>query len=405
MERPHPLIGLDGGCNPMNDLHGYAKRVEVYLAKIRQSSLSEKNKELIERFVNECYSEGLTNGRIQKYLYHLYYIALMLGKDFNLSTSDDLKTVVRQIDYRSDYSENTKRDFRIALKKFYKWIGGGTVPECALWIKTGSKHAKMLLPEELLTESDIRDLVTAANNPRDKAFIFVLYESGCRIGELLNTRLKNVSFDNYGAQIIVNGKTGSRRVRIILACDYLRYWCENHPRREDPESNLWVAMSNNNRGAALEYRAMYKRLYDIAKKAGVKKRVNFHNFRHARATWLAGKLTESQLCEVLGWTLSSKMPATYVHLSGRNVDDALLKMYGLKEKADQENTICPRCKTTNDQVSRYCMKCGLPFGLDVALKAEQQRGSYDDMMSKLMEDEGVREAISKAIQRSGFKIN
>ncbi len=32
----------------------------------------------------------------------------------------------------------------------------------------------------------------------------------------------------------------------------------------------------------------------------------------------------------IGWIHESLMPATYIHLSGVQVDDALLKMYGLK---------------------------------------------------------------------------
>jgi len=50
--------------------------------------------------------------------------------------------------------------------------------------------------------------VSSAINPRDKAFISLLYESGCRIGELLNLKIKNVEFDANGAVLIVNVKTG-----------------------------------------------------------------------------------------------------------------------------------------------------------------------------------------------------
>jgi integrase len=35
----------------------------------------------------------------------------------------------------------------------------------------------------------------AAENPRDKALISVLYESGCRIGEILSLKIRN-KFDN-----------------------------------------------------------------------------------------------------------------------------------------------------------------------------------------------------------------
>src|SRR3990170_1809035 len=97
-----------------------------------------------------------------------------------------------------------------------------------------------MLPEEILTEDDIKKLVESANNLRDKAFILVLYESGCRIGEILSLRIRNVQFDDYGAALIVNGKTGDRRVRIILSAPKLASWIEYHPLKKNTDAPLWV---------------------------------------------------------------------------------------------------------------------------------------------------------------------
>lgn len=59
-----------------------------------------------------------------------------------------------------------------------------------------------------------------------------------------------------------------------------------------------------------------------ARKTKIRKRCNPHIFRHSRATLLAQHLTEAQLKQVFGWTQSSKMASVYVHLSGRDNDDA-----------------------------------------------------------------------------------
>jgi integrase len=61
----------------------------------------------------------------------------------------------------------------------------------------------------------VEKLVNAAVNARDKVLISVLYESGCRTGEILNLKIRNVEFHNNGSVLIVNGKTGQRRVRLI----------------------------------------------------------------------------------------------------------------------------------------------------------------------------------------------
>jgi hypothetical protein len=41
---------------------------------------------------------------------------------------------------------------------------------------------------------------------------------------LLTIQLKNIKFDEYGAVLIVTGKTGTRRIRIIASVPALSIW-------------------------------------------------------------------------------------------------------------------------------------------------------------------------------------
>jgi hypothetical protein len=41
-------------------------------------------------------------------------------------------------------------------------------------------------------------------------------------------------FDSYGAKLLVNGKTGARRVRIVSSVPYLTKWINEHPLKGDP---------------------------------------------------------------------------------------------------------------------------------------------------------------------------
>ena len=78
-----------------------------------------------------------------------------------------------------------------------------------------------------------------------------------------------------------------------------------------------------------------------------------------------------------GWVQGSDMPATYVHLSGRDVDDKILQIHGLKPKdMDKKNELnpieCPRCKYINSPVNRYCGRCGTVLDEEERLKIELQ---------------------------------
>jgi len=387
----------------MSDIHHFKERVERKIEKVKASSeLQENNKKTILSFINECYAERLCAGRIYKLLYSILTLEKMLGKDFQQAEKEDLKELIRKIDSSpKNYTENTKKDFRVVIKKFYKFLNGNEeYPDKVRWIKTTEKNNERKLPEDLLTQDEVRSMIQAADNPRDKALIFTLYEGGLRCGELIGTKLKHVQFDKYGAQMIVSGKTGARRIRLITSCDYLRYWIENHPNRADPESYLWVRMSNTGKGEMLGYASVRKKIKVIAEKAGIRKKVNPHNFRHSRATHLANKLKTSQLNVMFGWAQHSRMPSTYIHLSGEDVDDALLKMHGLKKENDTETISCPRCNTQSNSMSKYCENCGVPMTLQAFHAAEDERNKYDEKLNKLMDDPDVKKAIMKALQNT-----
>jgi integrase/recombinase XerD len=116
----------------------------------------------------------------------------------------------------------------------------------------------------------------------------------------------------------------------------------------------------------LTYRHILKFLNELAEKSRITKSVNPHAFRHARATFMARHLKGPEMREFFGWSKDSEMTAIYVSLSGRDVDNAVLSMYGIKDaEKSQEPVIkiwnCPRCNEVNEPASRFCKKCGLPI--------------------------------------------
>jgi len=135
--------------------------------------------------------------------------------------------------------------------------------------------------------------------------------------------------------------------------------------------------------------------------AGVKKRVNPHAFRHSRATFLANNLTEAQMKEYFGWVQSSGMAAVYVHLSGRDVDNAILKLHGLAETHDNEDVPkvknCARCRERNSPVSKFCCGCGSPLDIQTTIELDEKRKTSDEVISLLVKDPQVQHMIVEKI--------
>jgi integrase len=172
-------------------------------------------------------------------------------------------------------------------------------------------------------------MIEAGSNSRDRAIISCFYESGARRGEQLSAKIKNIELDEYGAVITFpEGKNGARRVKLIFSAPYLREWLDDHPRKDDRDAPLWCTLDKH--AGPISVTGLVNVFNRCGEKAGIEKKVNPHSFRHDRATHLAANFTEQQLKMYLGWSPTSTQPATYVHLSGKGMDDAVLKMYGIK---------------------------------------------------------------------------
>jgi integrase/recombinase XerD len=159
----------------------------------------------------------------------------------------------------------------------------------------------------------------------------------------------------------------------------------------------------------------------------LKKRVWPHLFRHSRATINAGFMSEKMLNALMGWRPESRQAGVYVHISGKDVDEAYLSHLGLmngagKEVAREEELRpipCPRCGEPNQATEKLCFKCGSYLSLEQAIKSEEAKNSeleelkkqlgnlekevtsrkeVDETMNKLFSDPALVELVSKKIK-------
>jgi len=201
--------------------------------------------------------------------------------------------------------------------------------------------------------------------------------------------------------IIVDGKTGQRRVRIIHSVPRLLNWIEHHPAKTDPNAFLFVSIGSKNNSKQLGYESIAYMLKKTARKARLNKRVNPHLFRHSRATFLAKHLTEAQMKEYFGWTQASDMAAIYVQLSGRDVDTALFKLAGKdipesekKAERDRRVKLCSICRFDNPPENHRCANCGRPLDLKTALEDDKKEREFLRMLTP----EAIEQMIQKRVE-------
>ncbi len=382
------------------DIYDYKKRLEKVENRIRKSNISEKNKAIIFNYEKQMFIKELSMPRIERCISIIGIASEQLGKDLDCLDKEDIERFLEWVQ-RRDIKDWTKHTYKQIFKTYLKKTGRTELANLVVMRRVRNK-----IPE-IFTRQEILKMIDSALHPMDKALIAALYETGCRIGELAGLQNKNVHFDNYGAIIIVNGKTGMRRIRTIFSAPYLSSWLEIHPRKLDPNAPFWIRFGNNGKtngvkGETCEqlmYPAITMRIKRTAKRAGIQKRVYNHLFRHTSATEKSEILTSAQMCEYFGWTQGSSMSQIYVHLSGRNMDDTLLKAYGItKDTSPKEKDLapiqCPRCSTVNGATGKFCYKCGAALDIVSAINVDKERASLTmELMDMMRQEPGLYELL------------
>lgn len=297
---------------PKVDIHDFGRRLDLIEAALARKKLPRGDRRLVRQFRDQCFADGLGTARVTKYMQTLKRMYDLAPAGQWRARKSALISLLARIE-RSNWQAWTKHDYKLALRKYLAFAGR---QDLAALVRLPKVHT-WKLPEELVSWDDILALMAATGSEHYIAFLYVLWESGARIGELLSLQRKHVTFDSQGAILIVDGKTGMRRVRIIESAPALDVWISCRSFR--PDDRIFPNT----------YRGYTKRLRTLAIRAGIEKRIYPHLFRHSRATFLAGYLTEAQLCAYMGWTIGSAMPRIYVHLAGHDLDAALARIPAL----------------------------------------------------------------------------
>ena len=363
--------------------------------------LSKANRAYIEQHITHIKAQALNVRSVVRHLYGLEKLLEGVGYDKDLKTANRAeieKAAAKVMTDPKHYSEETLAHFFAVWKVFYKWLLGEGLyyPPCVASLRTTAKNKKKLIPEDLLTEEEVFMMLEAAKDLRDKFFLSLIYETGCRIGEIMYVRKKDLDLMSQPAKVVVTGKTGWRKIPIILsvplAAEYL-----NKIKDLKDDQPIWVQIgTSKNKGEPMTYDGARKVLRILAERAGITKRVNPHSFRKARASHLANILSDQQLRAYFGWDPASDMANVYIKLSGKDLDNAYMKANGLEVKENKIRPLlkikeCLRCKFPNSMDSGYCTRCGTP--LDTKTLVEMQ--SHEDVLKQ-----GIAEALKdpKAIE-------
>jgi site-specific recombinase XerD len=222
----------------------FEAKVERIMGEIRDSeAIHPANAAQIEEWRRDMVLDGLSPATQQKNLSYIKVVARELGdRPFEELEQDDLKELVADL-HDQDLSQATVQTYKKIIRQFWSWLVDEEsyetdYPPVVDWLTIKTRQRNSTLPTELLTKEEIEAQIGAANNPRDKALIAFLYETGARIGEILDLEVGAIEDQNKGRKVVIDGKTGARRLPLIYCVLRLNKWLNQHP---DPtkDAPLW----------------------------------------------------------------------------------------------------------------------------------------------------------------------
>jgi site-specific recombinase XerD len=303
-----------------------------------------------------------------------------------------------------------------AIRQFLKWLYKEYPEEVkdltsVIELKTIKRRE---LPQ-LIQDDELRRMIETSQNPRDKALIAFLYDSGCRRGEMLGIKNKHIKFmpDGCCEVLVPKGKTTTRRILLIWSSQYIHTWKSNHPLKDDPEAYFFCSLRSP--FGKFSKTGLWEQLKLIAKRADISHNIHPHLFRHTRATNMASEgYSNQEMNAELGWTAGSTMFNTYVQLSGVCTDNKKRKLAGLpimdEIKSGMKTVECPRCHRICPAEVDRCAVCMMAISeaakkedwIEEELKKKELMDSVEIMVHERLEEQRkeMDEWIERIIKKS-----
>jgi integrase len=424
---------------------------------------------------------GLTNGfkamilRLRNQDNALIIAKYVLSMKNEVNLSDNYRcSLIRSLTYLSKFHETkpfkqiTRDDFISFLNTFrkpepidplHKWIGTYNhllmvIAKFFRWLydpsspinerkkpavienlkKLPRREKSIYKPTDLWTQEDDQLFLKYCPSKRERCYHMIAKDTACRPHEILGLRIKDIVFkmsnNRQYAEVMVNGKTGSRPLPLINSIPYVKDWIDDHPQRTNLNAYLIFGMGKSygkklkglfiNRLYAFYKKEFFPKLLEdptvlpedkVKIKELLNKPWNPYIFRHSALTDKSKILRENVLRQYAGWTINSNMHQKYLHYFGNEANESILEACGLKPKFVEidkmKPTQCPNCNELNKIDSKFCVKCRMVLSYDAYTETIQDNtNNFKNEIEQLrLEQQKTESRLSEFTQAIGSELS
>ncbi|MBP1841012.1 tyrosine-type recombinase/integrase [Formosa algae] len=241
----------------------------------RVRHICEAHRTILKDYRNYLRGKRYSESTVNSYLILLAdVIEFHDGKPIEELNNRVIELFIEQVMAPKNYAISTHRQLVSGIKHFKNFYPNCQINELNLF----SPKKDRLLPN-VLSQSQILDLIRCTENLKHRTIIALIYSCGLRIGELINLQRNAIDIDRR--QLVVKQGKG-RKDRYIILAESCVPLLLNYIFTYQPKQYLFEGQ-NLPQYRAESIRAFLKR---SCAKAKITKRVTPHTLRHSYATHL-----------------------------------------------------------------------------------------------------------------------
>ncbi|MBA3648216.1 MAG: site-specific tyrosine recombinase XerD [Chitinophagales bacterium] len=283
---------------------------------------------------------SLSNNTIEAYIRDADLLRRFLELKESLITPENVshEDLQRFIAFINELKLSGQSQARIlsGIRAFYKYLLMESLVQQDPTVLIQGPKLQRKLPD-VLNNPEIEALLNAIDHStqegiRNRAILEVLYGCGLRVSELINLHISNLYTDVEFIKVVGKGNK-ERLIPIGLsAIKHINFYIEGVRNHMQVKKRFDDTLFLNRRGSALTRVYVFMFIKSIAEKAGLKKKISPHTFRHSFATHLIeGGADLRAVQEMLGHE-SITTTEIYTHLDRDYLRQTLLQFHPAYQK-------------------------------------------------------------------------
>jgi integrase/recombinase XerD len=185
---------------------------------------------------------------------------------------------------------------------------------------------------DTLSASEIEEMIDSIDlskesGMRDKTIIETLYGCGLRVSELIGLQISNIYFKEGFLRVL--GKGDKERLVPVSSSSikYISIYMEDVRRHKTIAPGHEDYLFLNRFGKKLSRISVFKLVKDLASKAGIRKNVSPHTFRHSFATHMVENGADLRAVQEMLGHESITTTEIYTHLSREHLRREILNFH------------------------------------------------------------------------------